>query len=737
FNVDQSTITLVSEDFKHLAVAALAGTETGYPLGAAIPLENTPNEVVIRENRVYIPSDSMGLEIGEMKSILSGPIAIGNNVLGTLNLASTMVNAFNDRDANFLNQLLSLMNASVENRRLFEQIESALLTTEEQARSLAELNRLSEQFSSATSVDEVIALILENLNKIINADEWAFTTIDEKDGTYEIVMSPEQVERLSSDSEQPITTTQPLANTIVSRAAKERRTIIEFSCKDSAYTDVRFWAEQRGIQTVMSAPLFAGSTLLGVLNTGSKDLSAYTVQDENIIQSIASLAGSTIDNRRLFTQIQKRSQQLETSAEVSRVASTILDPTELLPRVIELIKEGFDLYYAGIFLIDETGEITGEPNKWAVLRAGSGDAGDQMVAAGHKLEVGSESMIGTAISNAQARIALNVGDEASFFANPYLPNTRSEMALPLTSRGAVVGALSIQSEIADAFSPEDITALQTMADQLANAIENARLFEQTEIRAEELTVLNEMARGFTQSMDVDELVKNTFEFTGRMMDAANFYMVLYSAEDDILENKLFVQAGQIITPPQSRVKLGPGLTEWIIQNKLPVLMPTDAESHIEALGVEITGEVPKSWLGVPMLLGNEVTGVIAVQNFQNENVYNNHSLDLLIAVSSQAAVAIDNAQRFGETQTRARHEEILRRVTTQVHATTDPDAILRTAVREVSDALGKPAFVKLSSADQAVGSGFETSPPPAPDFEPPSQQPAAGPIEPSGDSEER
>jgi GAF domain-containing protein len=324
-----------------------------------------------------------------------------------------------------------------------------------------------------------------------------------------------------------------------------------------------------------------------------------------------------------------------------------------------------------------------------------------MVAAGHKLEVGGDSMIGTAVSSSQARIALNVGQEASFFRNPYLPNTRSEMALPLTSRGQVLGALSIQSELEDAFSPEDITALQTMADQLANAIENARLFEQTEIRAEELTVLNEMARGFSQSMVMDVLIENTFEFTGRLMDASNFYMVLYYPEEQFYEFKLFVEAGEKVSPPMQRVRLGEGLTDWIIKNKLPVLIPGDAETYLEALGVEVRDRLPKSWLGVPMLLGNEVTGVIAVQNYIQENIYNNHALDLLIAVSSQAAVAIDNARRFQATQTLARHEEILRRVTTQVHSTSDPDVILRTAVREVSDALGKPAFVKLAGAASA------------------------------------
>ena len=130
-----------------------------------------------------------------------------------------------------------------------------------------------------------------------------------------------------------------------------------------------------------------------------------------------------------------------------------------------------------------------------------------------------------------------------------------------------------------------------------------------------------------------------------------------------------------------------------------------------------------------MLLGSEVTGVIAVQHFVQENVYNSHSLDLLIAVSSQAAVAIDNARRFQETQTRARHEEILRRVTTQVHATSDPDTILRTAVREVSDALGKPAFVKLTSADRPTLKDIQIGAIPEPELDPIPQQPPADPLE--------
>ncbi len=186
------------------------------------------------------------------------------------------------------------------------------------------------------------------------------------------------------------------------------------------------------------------------------------------------------ERERLLAALERRTTQLQTAAEVSHAASGILDPNELIRQVVDMAGERFDLYYAGLFLVDQTGEWTGEADKWAMLQAGTGEAGRRMVEQGHKLEIGGNSMIGWCIDNKQARIALDVGEEAVRFENPLLPETRSELALPLISRGEAIGALTIQSVEEAAFSDEDITVLQTMADQLANAIENARLYSQAQ-----------------------------------------------------------------------------------------------------------------------------------------------------------------------------------------------------------------------------------------------------------------
>lgn len=183
------------------------------------------------------------------------------------------------------------------------------------------------------------------------------------------------------------------------------------------------------------------------------------------------------------SEIERRLVQLRTAAEISRSVTSMLDPEELLQRVVELIHERNNYYYVGVFLVDERRE-------YAVLMAGTGEAGQRMLATGHRLQVGGSSMIGWCTSNRQARIALDVGAEAVRFNNPYLPLTRSELALPIISRGLTIGALTVQSAEPNAFDESDIVILQGIADSLAIAIDNARLFQQSRADLEEIRALN-------------------------------------------------------------------------------------------------------------------------------------------------------------------------------------------------------------------------------------------------------
>jgi GAF domain-containing protein len=181
----------------------------------------------------------------------------------------------------------------------------------------------------------------------------------------------------------------------------------------------------------------------------------------------------------LEKQVAERTAQLSAVNEVGRSVSAILDPEELIEKVVNLITNRFGHYYTAIFLVDATG-------KWAELKSATGETGRVLRESRHRLAVDGRNMVGTAISQRVARIALDVGAEPVRFNNPLLPYTRSEIAIPLIAGERVLGALDVQSTREAAFAPSDIETFQNMANQVAIAIENARLFQEINIRLQEL-----------------------------------------------------------------------------------------------------------------------------------------------------------------------------------------------------------------------------------------------------------
>ena len=181
------------------------------------------------------------------------------------------------------------------------------------------------------------------------------------------------------------------------------------------------------------------------------------------------------------SELQERVAQLQTISQVSQTISGIQNLDELLPRVTDLISERFSIYHTGIFLVDEKGEN-------AILQAANSAGGQKMLARGHRLRVGAQGIVGYATSTGEARIALDVGEDAFYFDNPDLPDTRSEIALPLKLAGRTFGALDLQSTQPNAFKDEDIETLSILADQVAIAIQNARSFEQSRQAAEEADI---------------------------------------------------------------------------------------------------------------------------------------------------------------------------------------------------------------------------------------------------------
>ncbi|MBC8503394.1 MAG: GAF domain-containing protein [Anaerolineales bacterium] len=233
--------------------------------------------------------------------------------------------------------------------------------------------------------------------------------------------------------------------------------------------------------TSTSVPLLTVS-ILAVLSFGVI-INGLTINLNKANQLTDELEEDRLQLQQRTSDLERREVQIRTAAEISRAITAELDPNKIFEQVVSLIKERFGLYYVGVFMLDEE-------EQFAVLRVGTGDAGKNMIADGHKLAVDGNSMIGWSISNRQARIALDIGEDAVHFQNPHLPSTRSELALPMISEGHALGALTIQSIWPEAFDQDDITVLQGIADSLATSIHNANLFNQVQENLNEINTLH-------------------------------------------------------------------------------------------------------------------------------------------------------------------------------------------------------------------------------------------------------
>ena len=220
-----------------------------------------------------------------------------------------------------------------------------------------------------------------------------------------------------------------------------------------------------------------------------------------------------------------RTARLEATNEVGRVASSILNRDDLITRIVNLITDRFGYYYAAIFLVDENGE-------WAELKDATGEGGAALKKQGHRLLVSGKNMVGLAIRTYTPRIAQDVDEETVRFANPLLPETRSEIALPLMVGDHVIGALDVQSKNVRAFDQQVIETLQTLASQVAIAIENAALFERTQRAAETQQRLNEFTTNIQRATDISNILSTTVTELSSMLETAEISIRL-APEDQL------------------------------------------------------------------------------------------------------------------------------------------------------------------------------------------------------------
>ncbi|MCP4363388.1 MAG: GAF domain-containing protein [Chloroflexi bacterium] len=536
----------------------------------------------------------------------------------------------------------------------------------------------------------------------------------------------------------------------------------------------------------------------------------------------ATLASVIVD-KRAEAALAKQAAELQAVAEISQIATTILNQNELLQRVTDLTKEQFNLYHAHIYLLSQDKQNL-------FLAAGAGEVGQKMLTESHKIPLRQQrSLVARAARSHQGVITNDVQAEAGFLPNPHLPDTRSELATPLIAGEEVLGVLDIQASKVNYFSENDINIQTTLAGQIATALQNAnqyqraqealekltrmqqmlshkgwemfltsrekplqgylydqhklqpiqsngpavspddpeldestgveqivddtavlspltiagstigtlgvrdpsgkpvpphkqrlltsisqqvaealeraRLFEETEIargrteqalsetqrRAAELATINVINEVASSQLDLSALLNSVGSQLHDTLDAQSLYIALYDEATDTISFPYYVdivEGARKVAPTQLGSGEG-GFTAQIIESKRPLLVNAFTQEAIVQKGGQVlgSGRMTDTYLGVPMILGNTLLGVIGANAFREVRVYNEQDQNLLMTLVAPIAVSIVNAQQFERTRRQAERERIVNEITQKIQSTISVEKALQTAVQELGDAL--------------------------------------------------
>lgn len=412
------------------------------------------------------------------------------------------------------------------------------------------------------------------------------------------------------------------------------------------------------IARALTNPILALTKVAEAISQG--DLSARaTIKSTDEIGSLATTFNSMTDQLQSTlvgleerisertAELQKNKRELETIADVAREIAIIRDLSTLLNVSANLIQERLNYYHVGIFLVDERGE-------YAILRAASSIAAEKMLARNYKLRVGQTGLVGNVTNTGQAYIALDVGLDAVHFENPFLPNTRSEIALPLRSHSITIGALDIQANVANAFTEQDIQTLQILADQLAAAIENAQLAQQVEGTLNELTRANRAQAQQIWQTTINERGIPTYEYDG-------------------------IQLREV---PKN---LAPELLRKLESGK-PVIVQQGSQDVSLA-------EQKNDTLLIPLMIFNQMIGVIGLEQEDSSHTWTEDEIAIAQAAANRAALSLENARLLEESQRRASKERMILESTARIGSAINIENILQSTAEELERVLGDSEVV--------------------------------------------
>ena len=567
------------------------------------------------------------------ETMLMAPILVGKKALGTLTIQHSRPHAYGKHELKILTSIANSMAVAIENARLFDE------TTQRNAE-LAVINSVQQGLSSSLKFQEIIDLVGEKVGEIFNADT-VFA------GLYDAARDwGTHVYYVDGGKRVPVLDGPVIRPSLAAHVADTKKPLLlgtkEEGAKLGAIRVVRRKAEEDRNESVLGVPIMKGESVIGGISVQSYKRNAYTKNHLRLLETLASSMSVALQNAQLFDETSQRNAELAVINSVQESMAKQLDIKGIYEAVGEKIK---DIFNAQSIILRSFDHVSGRALHYYVYEKGERFYPDSSPFSGlmkHLISTKETEVINEDMETKTKEFGMTVfaGTEA----------TKSGIWVPLVASGTAIGAISLQNvDHENAFSASDVRLLETLANSMSVALENARLFDETSQRNAELAVINSVQEAMAKQLDI----KGIYEAVGeKIKDIFNAQALILGAFDQVAGLVLphyFFEKGQRYYPNPFPFS---GLIKHLIATHETVVINQDFDAKVKEFGMTTVAgsETSKSAVFVPLVAADKAIGAISLQNVDSENAFSASDVRLLETLANSMSVALENARLFVESE---------------------------------------------------------------------------------------
>jgi GAF domain-containing protein/two-component sensor histidine kinase len=590
---------------------------------------------------------------------LGVPLLVGEHeVVGVLSVQSYTPDVYGDRELSFLSTVASQVALGVQNARLFEE-------RERQIQELDALGRIGRVTSATLELRPMIEGLNQVLHDVLGANTVSLTVFNHDRSMERRLVAAGAGTILDTRGEPVIDENgETLAGWIVRHGRALR--ISDLTEVNPPFSDAALLRADatEPARAYLGIPVLAyDGTPIGALGVTSQRPASFSARDESFLMGVGSQLSLGIQNTRLFAEAQGSASALEgkvgelsTLLQAAQVLSSSLKPREVLDTLMEMVGRQLMVNTVALWTTGEDGVL--------IPAAMAGIPAD--VAATLRVPVG-QGLTGRVAADSRPLVVVDVEADGSSLYPAFNRSNQytSFMGVPVVYQEHTIGVLSVMTVHRRRFTDDEVQLLAGLADQAAIALENARLFDERERRIGELTTINRISQAINATLDLDELLIALHNGISAVLDTTESFVALYDSRTRRISFPLVFDHGirRLEDEHQSYIiEDNNGLTDTVVYERRHLLLRS--QSEVDAISPVPTppGELPIcSWLGVPIVQGDEVLGVLNVQSYE-PGKFDQDALRFLATVANQAAIALNNVRLFRSEQSRRRVADTLREV---------------------------------------------------------------------------